>query len=204
MAGQEQMPLASREPSEGQWRVIAACAEGFGVSAFDVRRPGRGPAAASRARMAAAWTMKRRWPHMSLGVLAQILCRREHTTVMYGLERAAWLRWTDEQFFAVTEAAKALAFARDPRAAAELPGEVADLLTRRRVAAQAAAQARRTARDAIDAALLSAGLADGTETAAERRALREQALAEGWGTLVDGSAALLAAIAREHPARVAA
>lgn len=89
-------------PSAAQASVVAQAGIALGLTADEVRAKGKFETQV-RARFAAAWALKRRWPQMSAPMIARTIGRNDHSTVLHALKRAEDMRARDDAFRLLTE-----------------------------------------------------------------------------------------------------
>lgn len=88
----------------GVRREIAASAAGaFGLRAIVLLGSGR-TRRESAARSAAAWAMRRRWPGLAWGAIAEAIGCREHSSANHAARQADRRRQVDAEFRALTDA----------------------------------------------------------------------------------------------------
>lgn len=104
--------LHAWQPSSAQREVRNAVARAFGIEPHGlVSQARRRPVA--RARQAAAWVLKQRWPKLSYPQIGKMLGGRDHSTIIHGYRLIETLREWDPDLRALTDAL----VAGDPRTA---------------------------------------------------------------------------------------
>jgi hypothetical protein len=74
-------------PSEMQHQCCADVASHFGYTGNDIKGQSRLPALV-RARFAAVWVIKQRWPRLSYAQIGTIVGERDHSTICHAARRA--------------------------------------------------------------------------------------------------------------------
>lgn len=196
--GQTPASRARHKPSAAQLRVILACGTGYGVSADALLAPGRGAAEASRARQAAMWCLALLWPQLSKNRISIFLNRGEHSTVVYGLRKAARLHASDSLFREVCR----IGLAARREGDSVMPPAVAAAITQR----SDEVQAMRLLAEETDRAMALAEESAGLEPIDEQGRPRVKPLAdvgEWWPGVITGTRNLLQAMRVAHPERFA-
>lgn len=118
--------LGKWRPSSAMMAVLEMAARAHGLMPDDIIGPSR-LRRIVRARHAAIWALRARWPHLSRRMIGTIMGGRDPATVLHAQRNAEDLRRRDMAFHALTEA---LAAGRDIAMRRVLPRVPADLLKR--------------------------------------------------------------------------